>query len=574
MMKYFPSLLLICLLSAQAQAADKDQQESGAITDTQGVAPAQSSRHAISTLDLLDMLVSAGVLSRQRADELLQQVLAGKSSFEIDKLKDNPHESAVDPRVVRVPYIPEFIKDQIRDEVRIGLREDVVGDVISQASHERWGVPDALPSWVNRISFSGDFRLRYQEDFFPEKNRDPNLAFSYLDFQAVNDAESVGVDPSFFLNRSEDRNRLRARLRLAMNAKVTEGIRVNARLATGKFDDPVSTNQTLGNSNNPYTLVLDRAYIEKKTTYNEMTLWGGRMPNPWLSTDLLWDSDLNFDGLAVQYRPLESDDMDDDERMFGAFVTLGAFPLDEVELSSDDKWLYGLQLGVSWKYLSQSRLDIGLAYYDYANITGKRNNLGSDLLDYTAPELMASGNTAFNIANDVDGNRTLLGLAADYNIVDFLVKYKYAAFAPYNLVVTADYLTNTGYDKDEVINRAGGVDGLWSNSDSLSNPEVAAGEPRVDGYMLKIDFGWPVVRLRDTWRVSLAYRHLERDAVLDIYTDSDFRGGGTDVEGWQISGDYAIDDNAWLTLKIISANEIDGPPFGQETIQLDMNASF
>jgi len=395
-----------------------------------------------------------------------------------------------------------------------------------------------------------------------------------LDFQHVNDSQSQGVDPEYFLNRTEDRNRLRARLRLNMNAKVTQGVNVNARLATGKFDDPVSTNQTLGNSNTPYSLLLDRAYIHIKTTYNEVNMWGGRMPNPWLSTDLLWDSDLNFDGLAFQYRPLESDDMDDDERVFDTFITLGAFPLQEIKLSSSDKWLYGFQAGFGWKFLSQNRLDIGLAYYDYVNITGKRNELGSDLLDYTAPDLIGSSNTAFNIANEVSGDRTLLGLAADYNIVDLLISYKYAGFAPYNLVLTADYLTNTGYDREQVLAAAGGADGLLSNSDSLSNPQAAAGEPRVDGYLLKVDFGWSRVRLRDTWNVSMAYRYLQRDAVVDIFTDSDFRGGGTDVQGWQLSGNYAVDDNVWMTLKIISADEIDGPPFGQETVQLDLNASF
>jgi hypothetical protein len=575
MMKFKVFLLCVACLLTQVASAEEIASRAGeesaksAATDTEGGAI-----KVISSIDLLNMLVKAGVLSRQQADDMLQEAVAEKSVEQIEQLEKSQGSVPVDAKTVRVPYIPEFIKDQIRDDVRIGLREEVVRDVIGQAEHERWGVPGALPSWVEKIKFSGDFRLRYQGDFFPQRNESPALAYSYLDFQRVNETESQGTDPSYFINRTEDRSRLRARFRLAMAAKVTQGIEVNARLATGKFDDPVSTNQTLGNSSKPFTLVLDRAYIRTKTEVEDFTFLGGRMPNPWLSTDLVWDSDLNFDGVALKYRPLASDDLYEDERIFDTSLTFGAFPLEEVELSSDDKWLYGFQAGFNWQFWSQNRLDIGIAYYDYVNITGKRNELGSDLLDYTAPDLIGSSNTAFNIANDVDGNRDLLGLAADYDIIDILVKFKYARFAPYNLVLTADYVRNVGYDENDVLNLTGGEAGVISNSASLTDSDARAGAARIDGYMLKVDFGWPRVRLRDTWNLSLAYRHLQRDAVVDIYTDSDFRGGGTDVEGWQLTGNYAVDDNAWLTLKLISANEIDGPPFSQETVQLDLNASF
>jgi len=174
MMKLVAAVILMTLLSANVLAADGEQEKATKAKDDNAV-PNKSARPAISTMDLLDMLVSAGVLTRQRADELLQQAVAKKSADRIDKLGKDSSAKEVDTHLVRVPYVPEFIKQQIRDEVRIGLREDVVNDVIGQAEHERWGIPDALPSWVSK----GDFRLRYQGDFFPEKNRDPNLAFGF-----------------------------------------------------------------------------------------------------------------------------------------------------------------------------------------------------------------------------------------------------------------------------------------------------------------------------------------------------------------------------------------------------------
>ena len=62
--------------------------------------------------------------------------------------------------------------------------------------------------------------------------------------------------------------------------------------------------------------------------------------------------------------------------------------------------------------------------------------------------------------------------------------------------------------------------------------------------------------------------------MLDIFSDSDFRGGGTDNKGYILQGQYALDDNTWMTLKLISADEIDGPLYGLDTVQLDLNAAF
>lgn len=524
----------------------------------------------LSTMDIVNMLVKEGILDKKKAEEMVQSIASEKSKqqIEIDK-NNNSSETVLDTKIVRVPYVPEYIRNQIRDEVRLGLREDVTGDVIGQAKHERWGVPDALPSWVNKISFKGDFKLRYQADLFADGNGMPQNI--YLDAQAVNEAGTIEADPKFFHNITEDRYRLRARMRLAMKAKVTEGTTVGMRITTGNLNDPVSTNQTLGNSLKPYQLVLDRAFIKMESEIKDHTFIGGRMPNPYVGTDLLWDKDLNFDGLAYKFRPLQSYDMFDEDRIFDTFVTLGAFPLEEVELSSSDKWLLGLQSGLNWSFDNQDKLDIYLSYYDYINITGERNQPESNLLDYTAPDLLSTGNTLHNISNSVTNpNSVLLGLAADYKIVDLLVKYKFSTYAPVNVVLSMDYVMNIGYEQSEVLERAGDS-GLLA---IYYSPGEEAGAKKNKGYKVKVDVGWPTLNKRGNWKASMAYKYLERDAVLDVYTDSDFRGGGTDVQGYILKGSYAFDDNTWVSVKLISADEIDGPPFGQDTIQFDLVANF
>jgi hypothetical protein len=76
------------------------------------------------------------------------------------------------------------------------------------------------------------------------------------------------------------------------------------------------------------------------------------------------------------------------------------------------------------------------------------------------------------------------------------------------------------------------------------------------------------------WRVASMYKHLERDAVLDAFTDSDFHAGGTDAEGWVLDLQYGIAHHTWMRVRYLTANEIDGPPLGIDVVQLDLNTKF
>ncbi len=464
-------------------------------------------------------------------------------------------------KVVRVPYVPEFVKEDIRNQVRAELRSEVVEDVLQQAKNERWGLPDALPGWVNGIKFKGDVRLRAQSDLFAGKN----ITNSYPDFPAINDAGGVGpAGLDAFSNTTQDRYRGRARVRMQMDASVDTSLKASMRLTTGNLGDPVSTNQTLGESFNRYGVVLDRAFVRwngvNLDDYPYLTVSGGRIPNPWLSSDLLWDSDLGFEGVALTYRHnLRGSDnlLDLTERDRTLFATVGVFPLEELELSSEDKWLFGAQLGTELIFDDQSQFSAGIAYYHYENIVGKRNSVGSSVLDFTAPEVVQKGNTLFDISDPSNPNSQRFALVADYRLVNLHAAYDFAQLAPLHFVVTADVVKNIGFDKDDVERRAG-----------------VRVDDEVLGYQLGFTAGWPRVTKRRDWQVFGAYRYLERDAVLDAYTDSDFHLGGTDAKGWMLGGSYGLLDNTWVTLRWLSSDEIDGPPLGIDTIQVDLNTSF
>ena len=509
------------------------------------------------TVKLIEQLVEQGVLSRDIADELIE-------SSQSKNAGETKLDEEVEPGVIRVPYIPETVKQEIREQIRSGLREDVSRDVIAKGKLERWGVPGVLPTWVNRLKFSGDIRLRGQSDAYPSEN----ASSLYFNYQAINEAggvNSAGLDATF--NTIEDRERLRIRARLGVKAKITQGWDSEMRLATGSFTDPVSTNQTLGNFNRNFRIVLDRAYIKYTSEFKDFMFMGGRMPNPWKSTDLVWDRDLNFDGLAVKYFFNRTDNpLDVDEDRFDPYLTLGAFPLAE-ENRYADKWLLGIQAGFDKTFSEQSKVSLSLAYYDYQNIEGEVNTAGSSINNHTAPDYMQKGNSVFDISDPLVATNQLYGLATDYNLLNLTFNYDYAGFAPYHIYIVADYVKNVGY---EISNDAKASGAIVSNANYAEESQ---------GYQVKLAFGWPNVRQRGNWRAYMRYKEVERDAVLDAFNDSDFHLGGTDAKGYMLGGDYGIDEDVWLSARWISSDVINGEqmgsgPFKINTFQLDLKAKF
>jgi hypothetical protein len=415
-------------------------------------------------------------------------------------------------------------------------------------------VPGAWPEWVDRLRFSGDIRLRAQSDNYASGNAIQGPP----DTNRINAARSSALTPAPFLNSTEDRDRLRVRARLGLDAEISKGVDAGFRIATGSLSDPVSTNQTLGNTNRPYQLVLDQAYLRWRGDTQAITAFGGRMPNPFLSTDLVWDADLNFDGIAVRLAPKHFGDEGLIQYAFEPFVTLGAFALQEVELSGNDKWLYGGQAGFQWKAQGGTRVRFGLAYYDYENITGVKNPIVNDrTLDFTAPQFVQTGNTLFAINNDTDPNALLLGLASDYKEANATLAVEWIGLLPFDVMLQADYVKNIGFDQGEIQARTGAV-----------IPE------ETQGHQLTLGFGRAKIADRGDWQVFGTLRHLEADAVLDAFTDSDFHLGGTNAEGWIAGFSYGLRERLNLTARYLSSNEITGPPFGIDTLQIDLTGSF
>jgi hypothetical protein len=498
-------------------------------------------------INLLQALVDQGVLTREKAEQMV------KSAQE--KAAANATAAAkADEGAVRVPYVPQIVKDEIAKQVAEQVKPGVVADVVSEAKTEKWGVPGALADWLTRTRLSGSVTLREENIFYAKDN----APFTYLNFYGINTAGGIAkAGLNAFENVSEDRARFRGRARIAVDSDITDSVTAGVRIATGNTSDLVSESQTLDGTA-PYQFGVDELFIRFDERNDQKFPWfsvvGGRYLNPYgTPTDLVFHKDLTFEGVAATGRLGLGDGSADQSALF---LTAGVHPLQEVALSARDKWLVGAQLGANLRWGEGQRLRLSGAFYDYLNVTGRLNPPDSTLYNYTAPVFLRQGNTYFDISDSSDPTVNLFALAAGYRLVNVNATYEMDV-GRYTFAATADAVRNFGY-----------------NAAAVSANVGIYVAPRTKGYQAELSFGDPTVLSAGAWRGTLGYRYLQRDAVIDAYTDSDFHFGGTDAAGYYFVGDYGLANRVWMRLRYLSANAIDGATLGIDTLQLDLNTRF
>jgi hypothetical protein len=507
-------------------------------------------------INLLQALVDKGVITREQADAMVKSAQAKAAAQAAEAAKQEKAEEGA----VRVPYVPQIVKDEIAKQVAGELGPSVKQELIDETT-SRGGLFAALPEWMQRITWTGDIRVRGESDIFAKDN----AVGYYLDFNQVNSAGGISkAGPSALLNTTEDQNRLRLRVRFGLDAVLGSGFTAGVRLATGDTGEIVATtNQTLGTYGAGYTVSFDQAYIrwlgESYTGHQIFTATAGRFENPWVSTDLVWYNDLTFEGVVGNYRINLNDD---NAVRHDLFATFGAFPLASFSVtnpnpSGEQKWLAGAQIGADLHTENESRFRFGAAYYDYIHIVGERNTLDSTLLNWSAPAFVQKGNTMFNISNTTDPTVNLFALASNFRIVDLISVGDVRVLPRYSVGYTVEALKNFGFNSTQVMERFGSY--------------VA---PRTRGYRADVSFGTNTFGPFATWRGSIGYRYLQRDAVLDAFNDEDFHLGGTDTKGYTILYDFSVNPHVWVRVKYMSANSIDGPPLGIDVLQLDLNSRF
>jgi hypothetical protein len=538
--------LLLMAPALQAQAADDatEQKNLEVLRNT--------------VVNLLQALVDKGLMTREQADALVKQAQDKAAADAAALAARNAAQAKEDEGAVRVPYVPQIVKDQISQQVAEQVKPAIVAQVVQEAKTEKWGVPGALPEWLSGVSVFGDVTLRGQTDLYPHDNSFQEL----LDYNAVNTAGGISKAAYPFLDTTEDRYRLRVRARLGVKAELSDYVEAVVRLASGSLTQVAgSESQTLGTYGNRYTVGIDEAYIAWNTNTPDQlslnTLEGGRLANPWFSpTELVYARDLTFEGVADTVRFGWGEGASDRSHLF---LTAGAFPMLEVPTQSeDDTWMLGAQFGSALRFGSDDHLTAAVAYYDFLKVTGVQNPPYSTQFNFTAPAFVQWGNTMFNIANDpTDTTVNLFGLAAHFREADVAAQYDHQ-FGRYSLALTGEAARNIGYNLQTV--------------ELLSGQTF--GSPQDKGYVGEVSFGDPTVDAFGRWRAAVGYRYAQADAVLDAWTDADFHGGSTNAEGYYLWASYGFTHNVWARLRYMSANEITGPRYGLDIFQLDFNARF
>lgn len=424
---------------------------------------------------------------------------------------------------VKARFLRKLSLERVTDDIGTNLRQDLHSQI------EEKIVP--IPEWTRRFKLSGDIRLRYEGDFFGNNN---------ADFLSPSNTSAL-------FNSQVDRQRFQMRARLGVTAQVNDQVEAGIGLATGSASNPVSTTTTFGDFFDRQTFLLDLGYL-KWTPSPSVTLWGGRFPNPFFFSDLVWSPNLNFDGMALSLTPRLTSHID-------LFLNGGAFPVQEVELSSHDKWLYAGQLGVRYQNEEKLTAKLAAAYYFFDNMNGIANTTSNPTANnWTAPAFQEKGNTLFDISPT---STILTAYASKFHELDIIGTLDLGYWDPVRVILLADYVNNLGFNQNVV--------------NALTGTSV---KKETEGYQFGVTVGYPVITAFGQWNTYLYYKHLESDAVCDAFADPDFHLGGTNAKGWQTAVNFGLAKNTWLTARWLTANEISGPPLSIDVFQLDLNARF
>ncbi len=593
-----------------ALAANTKETPAVTATDAAGASaltmPGTPSRNV--TINLINRLVQRGVLPKEDASELIKQAEADTalanaqaSAIQMTVAQVAAAQAAAPPAndygsspedALRVTYIPDSVKRQLREE----LREDVM----AKARRENWAAPNTFPNWISRIKLFGDVRVRYDGAFFSNGND----VDAYPNFNAINTGSPYDISGTVLppqLNVDQERNRLRLRARFGIEADLGDGFSAGIRIATGENNSPVTTNQSFGLANqgqggnfSKYAIWLDRGFLKYEIgglPTKNLTFLAGRFDNPFFNSEVMWDDDLGFDGLAIAAKY-------ELHKGITPFVTVGAFPvfntdfnfssIQAAKFKSTDKWLYGGQIGTDWRINKDFNFKLAAAYYYFDDVAGKLSDPFTPLTaqdngntDNTRPSFAQKGNSYMALRQIIPSalnnfgttnQYQYFGLATPFHDLAITGKLDYSGFDPFHITLSGEYIKNLAFSSGaasaiSVNNRASVVTGAPAGT-------VGAFAGGDTAWIVGLKVGSAALEKRWDWNVGLNYRYVESDAVVDGLTDSDFGLGGTNLRGYTLSGTVALSPRVNVGLRWMSAREVGGPPFKVDVLQFDFSGKF
>jgi hypothetical protein len=541
---------------------------------------------------LLQLLVQKKIVSPKQAKELFQET-EGAPRAAHGTAPVEPQAEPAKKGEIRVTYVPQFIRRQIADEVR--------AQVLTESQQEGWAAPNALPEWARRIEPYGDLRVRYQRDSFANGNYN-----QFVNYASVNQGSPFDVGELTanggplppFLNTTEDRDRERVRARIGLQAFIDDGWTANIRVGTGADQGPVTPNQTLGSPGDfsKYQAWIDRAYFTYQP-FKDLTFYAGREPNPFFTTDLIFYSDLGFDGISFNYKPRVSNTV-------GLFLNGGAFPIlntafdfstnDDQKFGSANAYLLAIQGGATWQIRQDLAAKLGVGFFDFTGVQGAVSRPcvaqpGSGTFnetfycntDNTRFPYEQFGNTVFDIRN-IDTTSELpynsnenstpeyFGLASRFAVLEIHPRVEISTYDPIDVSIEGEYLKNLAFNRQEILDH--GPASVQVGPVNPTKNGVYQGGP--NAYVVKSTIGHQEIHKRWDWNVTIGYKYLESDSTLDSINDADFHEGGTNAKGYILTGSLGVARDTYLSLRYFDAQVVSGPQYTEHTFQLDLLSTF
>lgn len=337
--------------------------------------------------------------------------------------------------------------------------------------------PKSLPHVIDpKFAYSGDVRLRLESNANPSRTR--------------------GV--------------FRARLRGEYS--LSDLLSVGGEIVTGDRDDPNTADVTLSQFADDVDLGLSQLYV--KADIGNVTVLGGKFPQPLERTDLVWDGDVNPQGISGLNRWQINEALALDGR--GVL-----FVIDE-NASGDDSYMLGGQVVLRARHGGQSKSLFAIGYYDYS--------IGSI-------ENADAGDFRTNLL-DVDGD-----YLSDFNLIDVIVTTSHAPFGDqWPVGFTANYVKNMGS----------------ATGDDL-------------GYFGRISIGRS--EEANDLRFSYGYSTAETDAVFAAFSNDNL-GIATNYKAHELGIDYQVSDFFSLNTTWYRYSTLAGATNWRDRLRLNASIHF
>lgn len=445
---------------------------------------------------------------------------------------------------------------------------------------------------VTELTIYGDARLRFQYD-----NVDPQIG------RFVPDPGFVGVGGVLFPDRAhgrfldpghgDQRDRWRFRLRLSADFKLKDNWFGGVQLQSGITSD--GSNQTFDGGFQNYPIYISRAYVGWNAA-DWLTLIAGKQPNPFYSTEMVWDPDINPSGLVevfkfhklfscgeqetVEYAPdgktVLSVKCSPVECPWTLSLIAGQFIFDDNQEYNPsgfntDAYLFEEQLLFTYKFCKDVKLTLAPAFltYNAAQVNTVWNQQGfAQIINGTGTDGLPPG---WGETRDL----SLIQLPGD-------VSFKLCGWK-IKLLWDGTYNTSGGKRVNDIY-----VFPIRDNAGRIVDFSAVETHSRKDNFSWLAGFRLGENVKKGDWSLALNYRQVGLAAVDPNLNDSDWALSRLNMKGWKASVAYNFTDAVVLQLAGSTADNLRKNLIGGQTTfgarladansvqvyQVDLNVKF